>query len=359
MPSKEPLTKRFAEPKVQPESPFLDEAIFADMDAQSTEEWRSRTNGYMLESPFQHAFELEREEMIEPEIEESAEFDEELYDGEEEIDEYEVENKLYHQELDEEFVEEEKRAGADDFPEEEDEAYDKGAPADLEDSLKEVYDEDEVQYVEGETGEEKVVFRFNCTPGSESRRAVLYKIIVTATKLANDAVFKLETKKDVATRNKFFAIFGQDPSSYWPVPWMPRKKMRAGDIVASRFRTNLKWLQKGNTLYMCSPCNVGGSPVQEENPTETIVQDVSAWAVLCQNRVELCPKFWKLRWEWQVGTILHEMFHLRFGLNCAWFQHDSKERKMNNAYCYEAFALVLANLPVEDITKDKCKASPI
>ncbi|MCK5668407.1 MAG: hypothetical protein KAI15_04930, partial [Gammaproteobacteria bacterium] len=103
MSSKEPLTKRFSEPKVQPESPFLDEEIFADTDTQSREEWRSRTNGYKLESPFQHAFELEQEEIIEPETEESSEFDEELYDGEEEIDEYEVENELYHQELDEEF----------------------------------------------------------------------------------------------------------------------------------------------------------------------------------------------------------------------------------------------------------------
>lgn len=124
MSSKEPLTKRFSEPKHQPESPFLDEAIFADKDAQSTEEWRSRTNGYMLKSHFQHAFELEREEMIEQEIEESAEFDEELYDGEEKFDEYDkvfyegeleeldeerefneykVDNELNDQELDEEF----------------------------------------------------------------------------------------------------------------------------------------------------------------------------------------------------------------------------------------------------------------
>jgi hypothetical protein len=41
---------------------------------------------------------------------------------------------------------------------------------------------------------------------------------------------------------------------------------------------------------------------------------------------------------WQDGTLIHEMFHLCFGLTCAWFQHDARERKRNSAYCYEVFA---------------------
>jgi hypothetical protein len=59
---------------------------------------------------------------------------------------------------------------------------------------------------------------------------------------------------------------------------------------------------------------------------------------LCKNEVWLCPPFWQLQNLWQEGTIIHEMSHLCFGLTCAWFQHDQKEKKRNSANCYEVFA---------------------
>jgi hypothetical protein len=79
--------------KRQPESPFLDEELFADMQVEAVEAWASRLVGYQLESPFQHAFELEQEEIVkakeqevvEPETEESDELDGEV--DEEELDE--------------------------------------------------------------------------------------------------------------------------------------------------------------------------------------------------------------------------------------------------------------------------------
>ncbi len=51
------------------ESPFLDEELFVDAEAGSTEERASRLIGYQLESPFQHAFEEGYKATVEPEVE--------------------------------------------------------------------------------------------------------------------------------------------------------------------------------------------------------------------------------------------------------------------------------------------------
>ncbi len=77
-----------------------------------------------------------------------------------------------------------------------------------------------------------------------------------------------------------------------------------------------------------------------------------------RREVGLCPGFWTLKPEWQEGTILHKMLHLCFGLTCAWFQHDRKERKRNSAYCYEAFALSVAGQGPDPISIAKCSNTP-
>ena len=219
-------------------------------------------------------------------------------------------------------------------------------------------------------------FQFDCDMNCpflplecQRRREELCNRILGAINLAKKAAAELETKPlRPGTVNKFRGIFGQSPSDPWLLSWAPRRSMRAGDIVASRFRTIEKELRTRDTLYRCfcngSGAGVGVRPGREEpsHPTETIVRDPPdpkfppvAWAVLCKNEVRLCRPFWQLKPEWQEGTILHEMFHLCFGLTCAWFQHDGKERKRNNAYCYEAFAVGVATEPM---TISLCGRSP-
>jgi hypothetical protein len=198
------------------------------------------------------------------------------------------------------------------------------------------------------------------------RRKDLCNRILGAINLAQKAAFSLETKPLSQTIvNKFRQIFGQGPLDRWELPWAPRRTMPAGHIVASRFRTVAKELHTRDTLYRCATnfCTRGGSgssprPEEPLHPTETLVVDVVAWAALCKDEVGLCPGFWTLKPEWQEGTILHEMLHLCFGLTCAWFQHDSKERKRNSAYCYEAFALSVAGQGSDPISIAKCSNTP-
>jgi hypothetical protein len=82
-----------------------------------------------------------------------------------------------------------------------------------------------------------------------------------------------------------------------------------------------------------------------------------AIAFLCKNEVWLCPGFWQLTPDWQESTLIHEMFHLCFGLTCAWFQHDQKERKRNSAYCYEVFAIRGKTAP-DPVSITACNRTP-
>jgi hypothetical protein len=196
------------------------------------------------------------------------------------------------------------------------------------------------------------------------RKMLLMDRILGAIRLAENAVSKLKDNPlRPETLNKFRQVFDQSPLDHWELPGMPKRKMPAGAIVADRFRMVAEELRTRETGYRCiSPglCDRNPGPEEPVHPTDTIVRDPVAWAALCKDEVGLCPPFWQLKKEWQEGTILHEMFHLCFGVTCAWFQHDSKERKRNNAYCYEAFALSVASMshaPAK-IVLDKCSATP-
>jgi hypothetical protein len=196
-----------------------------------------------------------------------------------------------------------------------------------------------------------------------SLQAVLGKRILGAIKLVHRAASMLEIKPlDSGTNVKFRQVFGQSPSDFWELPCCPGQKMRAASIVASRFRTVEKELRTRTTVYRCissAACTQSSGRSREEippHPTDTIVRDPAALAILCKDEVWLCPPFWQLKKEeWQEGTILHEMFHLCFGLTCAWFQHDFKEKPRNSAYCYEVFALLVTGRVPNQISIDKCK----
>ena len=226
--------------------------------------------------------------------------------------------------------------------------------------------------------------------------------LLGAINLANRAAARLETKpQSQATLALFRGVFGQAPSDPWEIPGQPGRTRPAGDLVARRFRAVANELKTRDTTYRCVPstrcqimksggsgCSGGGERVplsgglgnfqltderrplpdlrpdpgagsrsRSCHPTDVIVVDNDvAMALLCKNEVWLCPGFWQLKKkEWQEGTVLHEMFHLCFGLTCAWFQHDEKERARNSAYCYEVFALKIAGIKPEQVSEQKCK----
>ena len=264
-------------------------------------------------------------------------------------------------------------------------------------------------------------FRFICTCPSpdvhcKARRQYLCDRILGAINLAKKAASLLEVKPSLSpsTVIVFRQIFDQAPNEKWEVPGNPSRTISAGELVARRFRAVADELRTSDTIYRCvdekrcqdiqrgKRCTTdfdrnvevrprlngfgiterqGGdvirpdllperpSPYGSCHPTDTIVDDTVAKALLCKNEVWLCPGFWtpppppaptlalkKLRQE---GTILHEMFHLCFGVTCSWFQHDpQKERRRNNAYCYEVFAIGGA-AAADKFSVAKCKASPV
>jgi hypothetical protein len=247
--------------------------------------------------------------------------------------------------------------------------------------------------------------KFVCSPDCPSlssscdKKKALCNSVLGAINLAKRAAVLLEAKPwSSVVVTVFQQVFGQPPNDLWKVPSHPSRTMAAGDLAALRFRAVANELQTSDTMYRCVDANrcqtlkSGGGcsnsgtvrpldglsnfqiidrpypplPDSEQttpsrsgscHPTETIVVDNVAMALLCKNEVWLCPTFWQLKTLWQEGTILHEMFHLCFGLTCSWFQHDQKERKRNSAYCYEVFACGGA-AAADPASVVACKAKP-
>ena len=192
-------------------------------------------------------------------------------------------------------------------------------------------------------------FRFDCTvgyPPLPNAQNVLLTAILDAIDLASNAAKRLQQG---TTGGLFKLCFGDEPTASW------EPNMQAGTIVARRFRKVAAALQGGNTLYKC----VSSCPSLCDPPDPMVMcdHDLNALAILCENEVRLCPLFWQLPPFLKAGVILHEMFHLCFGLTCAWFQHDGKERERNNAYCYQAFALKVKGHNPDLTTLNKCKAT--
>ena len=168
MPDEKPYPRKSPDSskrKQQIVSPFVDEELFADLEAETAEKWASHMDGNKLDSPFQNAFEPEQETFSEPEVDESFEhppildesseeeedlFDpetEEFYDVGAEVNDEEVDEELEHNdEMVEPEEEEEKEIGepeTDDFEELDEE----------EEGEDEQYKEDQLET--GEYGEEE------------------------------------------------------------------------------------------------------------------------------------------------------------------------------------------------------------
>jgi hypothetical protein len=252
-------------------------------------------------------------------------------------------------------------------------------------------------------------FKFVCTcplPDQQcsKRRQDLCDRILGAARLATTAARLLDPKTITPVVTTVFRqVFDQAPTDKWEVPGNPSRTIAAGELVARRFRAVANELLTSDTTYECindarcmniksgprcipgnghqpevrprlnglgiidrpvtrpdpltQPTPAPASPSASCHPTDTIVVDTVAMALLCRNHVLLCPNFWTLKKLWQEGTILHEMFHLCFGLTCSWFQHDQKERKRNSAYCYEVFASGGA-AAADPASVSACKALP-
>jgi hypothetical protein len=225
------------------------------------------------------------------------------------------------------------------------------------------------------TSQGRPPFRFDCAGmaplNAQSHKRILSNRIRGAITLARNAAAGLETPAGTShIPSAFTSVFGESPATLWEVPGRLSSKIPAGEVVASRLRNVATELESRDTLYRCvsgSSCAQGRStliPTAPEepttrHPTETDVVDHVAVARICRNEVWLCPGFWALRPEWQAATLIHEMLHLCFGLTCAWFQHDSKERKRNSAYCYEAFALTASRQVPDPITVQHCRTTPM
>jgi hypothetical protein len=246
--------------------------------------------------------------------------------------------------------------------------------------------------------------KFICSPDCPSpssscdKKKALCNRVLGAINLAKRAAALLEAKpRTSVVVTVFQQVFGQAPTDLWEVPGRSGRTIATGDLAALRFRAVAKELQTSDTIYRCvdanrcqtmkstGGCSNGGSHVLDGlgtfqiidrpypprpdilpvppsrsapcHPTESIVVDNVAMALLCKNEVWLCPPFWLLKPLWQEGTILHEMFHLCFGLTCSWFQHDQKERRRNSAYCYEVFACGGA-AAADPASVAACKARP-
>jgi hypothetical protein len=212
----------------------------------------------------------------------------------------------------------------------------------------------------------KAPFQFLCLPpfspnaDLKKQAALIRQRVLGAIRLARDAAEKLRAPGQ-NTKNIFHNVFGQAVTQNWEKPCCIRQTVKAGTLAWARFVAVQKALETRRTLYQClSPeaCANKLSMLREErarDPGGLAIDDTNAVALLCKDEVWLCTPFWNQTADQQEGTILHEMFHLVFGLTCDWFQHDQNEQARNSAYCYEVFALIVAGKTPNQKSIDKCK----
>ena len=175
----------------------------------------------------------------------------------------------------------------------------------------------------GETGPAaqpaRLVYRLNPAGCPQGGAAVLRTAIRDAIRFAANAARKLETGDATAARI-FQSLFGHPPTR--PVPWANNRA--SGAIVAHRIRRVAQALQGRGTHYRC------GCPGRPAT--------VNAFADP-PNAVALCARFWQQSRVFRAGIVFHEMLHL---LYAGFLRHDQRERRRNNAHCYEAFVLRVA-----------------
>ena len=149
-----------------------------------------------------------------------------------------------------------------------------------------------------------------------TRKQDLCDRILGAINLAKRAAARLETKPlSPGTLALFRQVFGQAPTDPWELPGQPSRTMPAGLMVVQRLRGVARELQTRDTIYRCVSANrclirsggsgpscasltgIGffsevppspsGTAANTCHPTESIVVDAVAMALLCKNEVWL------------------------------------------------------------------------
>jgi hypothetical protein len=190
-------------------------------------------------------------------------------------------------------------------------------------------------------------FRFFCAAGCPHAAneciAIVRRAIREAVRLADNAAAKLEARDNEAMR--LFRFFFGDPG---PVQYANNRP--AADLVAYRFSAVANGFRTRVPHIRCAVV----SPADGDCRTATANAFVrrpgrapTAAIPLPRNTITLCPPFWALAPHLQAGVLLHEMLHVLFS---GFFGHqrnlprpgDPAERRRDNAHCYEAFALRIA-----------------
>jgi hypothetical protein len=188
-------------------------------------------------------------------------------------------------------------------------------------------------------------FRFFCPIGCAPQTAaqcqgIVAQAIRDAIVLAERAAQRLE-QRNAGALLLFGPIFG-DPMR--PVPWAGNRP--AADLVAQRYRAVAAGFRNRVPHIRCSARNDVIAVVQPRAAP-------SAANPLPRNTILLGQPFWgpgpagTATRFWRAATVLHEMLHLLFW---EFFGHqanlprpgDPEERRRDNSFCYEAFALRLA-----------------
>ena len=182
-----------------------------------------------------------------------------------------------------------------------------------------------------------------CTPFITAQcDATLRSAILDAIAIANTAVRRLTAAPvDSETRSLFLSFIGHEPSLR--IPWANNQESRFS--VAKRLRSCARELGGGRwTRYRCGCPGLG--------------PDFVAWT---RNPIEvwLCPSFWGASPQaglpdrfYRAGVILHEMLHQ---LYIEFLLHNAKERRRNNANCYEALAMSLAGHVPDQVGVEQCR----
>ena len=199
-------------------------------------------------------------------------------------------------------------------------------------------------------GQPRATYRLECPAGctpfvAAQCDATLRTAINDAIAIANNAARKLTAATVDSETTRLFRFFlGHEPSR--KVPWANNQESRL--VVAKRLLTSARELGGGRrTLYRCG-CPGAGPGVR-------------AWAV-SPTEVRLCTRFWGASPQaglsaryFRAGVILHEMMHQ---LYIEFVLHNPKERRRNNAHCYEALAMRLAGHAADQSDVVQCRERP-
>jgi hypothetical protein len=191
----------------------------------------------------------------------------------------------------------------------------------------------------GETGAPArpggLVFTLDPAGCPQGGATVLRQAIRDAIRFATNAAGRL-TIGDARTAQIFQSLFGHPPTR--PVPWAGGRA--SGAIVAHRLRRVAVALQGRGTRYRCG---CPGIP-----PTVNAFADPP-------NAIALCPRFWQQSRVFRAGIVFHEMLHLLYS---GFLRHDQRERRRNNAHCYEAFILRVAGHAADPSDVIQCRNRP-